>query len=60
VIGPGHRWSSSGCSRRFLTEHWRVVFRRHYFTSRASLDRSLPGFMQFYNFGNGKTHMPSE
>jgi hypothetical protein len=32
-----------------LTEHWRVVFRRHYFTSRASLDRSLHGFMQFYN-----------
>ena len=33
-----------------LTEHWRVVFRRHYFTSRPSLDRSLRGFMQFYNF----------
>jgi hypothetical protein len=28
-----------------LTEHWRVVFRRHYFTSRAALDRSLQRFM---------------
>jgi transposase InsO family protein len=32
-----------------LTEHWRVVFRRHYFTSRAALERSLQQFMHFYN-----------
>jgi len=28
----------------------RLVFRRHYFISRAALDRSLQGFMRFYNF----------
>jgi transposase InsO family protein len=52
-IRPRHAWTNGFVERlqqTILTEHWRVVFRRHYFTSRASLDRSLRGFMQFYNF----------
>jgi transposase InsO family protein len=52
-IKPRHAWTNGFVERlqqTILTEHWRVVFRRHYFTSRASLDRSLRGFMQGYNF----------
>lgn len=52
-IKPRHAWTNGFVERlqqTILSEHWRVVFRRHYFTSRASLDRSLRGFMQFYNF----------
>jgi transposase InsO family protein len=52
-IRPRHAWTNGFVERlqqTILTEHWRVVFRRHYFTSRAALDRSLRGFMQFYNF----------
>jgi hypothetical protein len=37
--------ASSRLPPTILTEYWRVVFRRHYFTSRAALDRSLHGFM---------------
>lgn len=50
---PRHAWTNGFVERlqqTILTEHWRVVFRRHYFTSRAALDRSLQRFMQFYNF----------
>ena len=32
-----------------LQEHWRVAFRRHYFTNRTALQRSLEAFMQSYN-----------
>jgi hypothetical protein len=32
-----------------LHEHWRIEFRRHYFTSRAAMQRTLDGFMKFYN-----------
>src|SRR5438034_2350501 len=48
--------ASRGCIRverlqqTTFAEHWRVVFRRQYFTSRTALDRSLRGFMEFYNF----------
>lgn len=52
-IKPRHAWTNGFVERlqqTILTEHWRVVFRRHYFTTRASLDRSLRGFLQFYNF----------
>ena len=52
-IRPRHAWTNGFVERlqqTILTEHWRVVFRRHYFTSRAALDRSLGHFMQFYNF----------
>jgi hypothetical protein len=33
-----------------LHEHWRVVFRRTYFTGQAALDRTLQRFMRFYSF----------
>ena len=52
-IKPRHAWTNGFVERlqqTILTEHWRVVFRRHYFTTRAALDRSLRGFLQFYNF----------
>jgi transposase InsO family protein len=51
-IKPRHAWTNGFVERlqqTILTEHWRVVFRRHYFTSRAALDRSLQQFMRFYN-----------
>jgi transposase InsO family protein len=52
-IKTRHAWTNGFVERlpqTILTEHWRVVFRRHYFTSRVTLDRSLHHFMQFYNF----------
>lgn len=52
-IKTRHAWTNGFVERlqqTILSEHWRIVFRRHYFTSRASLDRSLHSFMQFYNF----------
>jgi transposase InsO family protein len=51
-IKPRHAWTNGFVERlqqTILSEHWRVVFRRHYFTSRTALDRSLQQFMQFYN-----------
>ena len=51
-IQPRHAWTNEFVERlqqTILTEHWRVVFRRHYFTSRAVLDQSLQTFMRFYN-----------
>jgi transposase InsO family protein len=32
-----------------LHEHSRVEFRRRYFTSRHAMQRSLDGFIKFYN-----------
>ena len=32
-----------------LHEHWRIAFRRHYFTSRWQLQQSLDRFLRFYN-----------
>jgi transposase InsO family protein len=49
---PCHAWTNSFVERlqgTILQEHWRVVFRRRYFTSRAALQRSLDGFMRYYN-----------
>jgi transposase InsO family protein len=49
---PGHAWTNGFVERlqqTILHEHWRVVFRRHYFTSRAALDRTLQQFIRFYN-----------
>jgi transposase InsO family protein len=52
-IQTRHAWTN-GFVERFqqttLSEHWRLVFRRHYFTSRTTLNRSLRGFLHFYNF----------
>ena len=52
-IKTRHAWTNGFVERlqqTILTEHWRVVFRRYYFTSRSALARSLHGFIQFYNF----------
>ena len=35
--------------KTILHEHWRIAFRRQYFTSRRSLQGSLDRFLQFYN-----------
>jgi transposase InsO family protein len=32
-----------------LHEHWRIAFRRHYFTSRVALQRALDRYLRFYN-----------
>jgi transposase InsO family protein len=50
---PRHAWTNGFVERlqqTILHEHWRVVFRRHYFTSRAALHRTLQQFMRVYNF----------
>ena len=49
---PRHAWTNGFVERlqgTILQEHWRVAFRRRYFTSRTALQRSLEGFMQSYN-----------
>lgn len=49
---PGHAWTNGFVERlqqTILHEHWRVVFRRYYFTGRAALHRTLQRFMHFYN-----------
>ena len=49
---PRHAWTN-GVVERFqgtiLHEHWRVAFRREYFGSLRTLQRSLEGFLRFYN-----------
>jgi transposase InsO family protein len=50
---PRHAWTNGFVERlqqTILHEHWRVVFRRYYFTGRAALQRTLQHFMRFYNF----------
>src|SRR5262249_11940566 len=47
-----HAWTNGCVARRqgpILHEHWRIAFRRQYFTSRAAMQRTLDGFMAFYN-----------
>lgn len=49
---PRHAWTNGFVERlqgTILQEHWRVAFRRRYFTSRPALQRSLEVFMQSYN-----------
>jgi transposase InsO family protein len=49
---PRHAWTNGFVERlqgTILHEHWRIAFRRHYFTSLAALRRSLDGFLRFYN-----------
>jgi hypothetical protein len=41
--------ASSILQGTFLHEHWRIEFRRRYFTRRQQLERSLAGFLDFYN-----------
>ncbi len=49
---PRHAWTN-GFVERFqgtlLQEHWRIQFRRRYFTSRRQLQQSLDAFLRFYN-----------
>ena len=49
---PRHAWTNGFVERlqgTILHEHWRVEFRRHYFTSARALQRSLDRFLAFYN-----------
>jgi transposase len=49
---PRHAWTNGFVERlqgTILHEHWRIQFRRQYFTSRPALQRSLEGFLRFYN-----------
>jgi transposase InsO family protein len=49
---PRHAWTNGFVERlqgTILHEHWRVEFRRRYFTSRRQLEYSLQRFLKFYN-----------
>jgi transposase InsO family protein len=49
---PRHVWTNGFVERlqgTLLQEHWRVQFRRRYFTSRRQLQQSLEAFLRFYN-----------
>jgi transposase InsO family protein len=49
---PRHAWTNGFVERlqgTLLHEHWRVAFRRRYFTSRAALQHALDTFLRFYN-----------
>ncbi len=49
---PRHAWTNGFVERlqgTILHEHWRIAFRRHYFTSAGTLQRSLDRFLRFYN-----------
>ncbi len=54
---PRHAWTNGFVERlqgTILHEHWRVEFRRRYFTRLAQLDASLQGYLRFYN--HERTH----
>jgi transposase-like protein len=54
---PRHAWTNGFVEQlqgTILQGHWRVVFRRRYFTSRTPLQSSLDGVMESYNLG-GRT-----
>jgi transposase InsO family protein len=49
---PHHAWTNGFVERlqgTILHEHWRVEFRRRYFTQLTQLQHSLEGFLRFYN-----------
>jgi transposase InsO family protein len=49
---PRHAWTNGFVERlqgTLLQEHWRIQFRRRYFTSRRQLQKSLEAFLRFYN-----------
>ncbi len=49
---PRHCWTNGFVERlqgTILHEHWRVAFRRRYFTSKRQLQQSLDSFLSFYN-----------
>jgi transposase InsO family protein len=50
---PRHAWTNGFVERlqkTILHEHWRIAFRRQYFTGRRALQNSLDRFLQFYNY----------
>jgi transposase InsO family protein len=54
---PRHAWTNGFVERlqgTILHEHWRIAFRRQYFTGRLALQRSLDTFLEFYN--HQRTH----
>lgn len=54
---PRHAWTNGFVERlqkTILHEHWRIAFRRQYFTSRRSLQGTLDRFLLFYN--HERTH----
>jgi transposase InsO family protein len=54
---PRHAWTNGFVERlqkTILHEHWRIAFRRQYFTGHRSLQVSLDRFLQFYN--HERTH----
>jgi transposase InsO family protein len=54
---PRHAWTNGFVERlqgTILHEHWRIAFRRQYFTGRVALQRSLDTFLEFYN--HQRTH----
>jgi transposase InsO family protein len=49
---PRHAWTNGFVDRlqgTILHEHWRIQFRRQYFTGRLAMQRTLDAFMMFYN-----------
>jgi transposase InsO family protein len=49
---PRHAWTNGFVERlqgTILQEHWRIQFRRRYFTRRAALEQTLQAFLRFYN-----------
>lgn len=49
---PRHAWTNGFVERlqgTLLHEHWRIEFRRRFFTRRGQLERSLAAFLDFYN-----------
>jgi transposase InsO family protein len=47
---PRHCWTNGFVERlqgTIFHEHWRIAFRRRYFTSTAAVDRSLQSFLRF-------------
>jgi transposase InsO family protein len=49
---PRHAWTNGFVERlhgTILQEHWRIQFRRRYFSRRAPMQQSLEAFMRFYN-----------
>lgn len=49
---PRHAWTNGFVERlqkTILHEHWRIAFRRQYFTGRRALQGSLDRFLHFYN-----------
>jgi transposase InsO family protein len=54
---PRHAWTNGFVERlqkTILHEHWRIAFRRQYFTGRRALQGSLDRFLQFYH--HERTH----